>query len=1240
MSPVVQVLSFPPVKVVSHVGVIMAWMSLLLPAGAAGVLELQKGDVVAFVGGTDLINIQKEGRLESALTMRWKEHAPLFRDFAWDGDTVYHQSAERERWREDAFGGWDDQLKRAGATVVIAQFGKMESFDGEERIDDFVEAYGDFLNRVGKGRRIILLEPASMQWEEAVERAALPAYVAAIADLAAERKVPFVSADRKDMVASFIEQLSGKPEPDGDAYELMCVTVAEKHRLWCEYWRPANWKCIFGDDSRRIFAKAAHGLPSIQEEWARYPALIAEVENAIFSGKPWTAPVAPELTGSAEAGIEKELDSFEVLEGFEVNLFADESLGVRNPLSVRWDASGRMYVACSDVYPQIEAGVRGYDRVIALRDTDNDGEADESVVFAEDLLIPTGMEVGPDKVYIGQGPDLLTLRDTNGDGIADERVTLLTGFGNGDSHQTSNSFVWSPGGELWWCQGDGIESRVETPFGVSSLFQAGAYRLRPGELRLDPLLDDFMGPGNPWGIAFDDFGQSFIIDGAGGVSFLTPASIPAKRRLRLPRIGNPGGYCGIECLGAGNLPSDMQGQFVIGDYKKNQVSRFETKEDGAGFKLEWKSPLLRSKHRNFRPIDVKMGPDGAIYIVDWYNPITCHQDDFYRHPERDKTHGRIWRVTPSKGPLKPPTLVGSSLAHLLEALKAPERWTRLKAKQVLATRKPEEVQEAVREWSRSPDLKGRDLLEAVSLLEWIGRPDAAVLRLLLASPDYRARAYGVRILGRWGQKLGDFHETLVKTARDSHPLVRMEAVIAAGQSSRAESVLVSAAVAESERDRWIEYAFSQAVHHSKRFWLPALRAGRLNFTEVRGGLAAVLGASDSRGVLEEIRKMLSGDKIGEEAWDGLALTLAALGEEEDLRVILNSDRISLSLLRAMRERERPEFDVIPPLGRALYYADSARRIEAVKLAAHWKVKELYEPVLKLARGRGVDSDLRDAALRSLGNLGGRDTVRFLKSEVGSASEVQPAALFSILQLAPEEGTRIAVELLQELANGDTIGTIFKDFASREGAPALLARELEAAAIKGPQARRLREVWVSTGLVAKDLEGVLNDLAGTGTVQEYNEDIINRIVARAKKGSVEQGREIFHSSQASCSACHKADRGGESLIGPNLSAVGSGLLPDRIVTEVLWPRRQVKEGYALSRIITRDGNVQQGYIQANRNEDLLLLRDFATNSLFEIPRETILKEEQVGSLMPPTAAGLQEEELADLFAYLFSLDGEK
>ena len=107
------------------------------------------------------------------------------------------------------------------------------------------------------------------------------------------------------MAGAFIRGLTGAREPKGEAYGLMCATVSEKHRLWCEYWRPANWKCIFGDDSRRIFAKASHGLPSIQEEWGTYPALIAQVEKAIFAGEPWNPPAPPKLTGSGEAGVKK-----------------------------------------------------------------------------------------------------------------------------------------------------------------------------------------------------------------------------------------------------------------------------------------------------------------------------------------------------------------------------------------------------------------------------------------------------------------------------------------------------------------------------------------------------------------------------------------------------------------------------------------------------------------------------------------------------------------------------------------------------------------------------------------------------------------------------------------------------------------------------------------------------------------------------------------------------------------------
>ena len=488
-----------------------------------------------------------------------------------------------------------DRLNRVGANVIICQFGKMESLQGKSGLVEFLENYENLIDLLkSDNRKLVILAPSDFEWDSADDQF-LDLYTEEIKTLALEKGVSFISGD-------FIKKL-GKEPPNN-----LVLAVKEKHRLWYDYWRPANWKCLFGDDSKRIFSNAAEGLPSFKEEWQLFPKLIENAEVNIRKGLKNTPAPSPKRTGSREANIKKELDAFDVMDGFEVNLFADERHGIANPLSVRWDARGRMFVACSDVYPQIEPGVMPDDKVIMLEDKNTDGYADKSSVFASGLNIPTGMEVGIDGVYVGHNTELLHF-DWNGN-----KKLLLSGFGNGDSHQTMNSFAWSPGGELWFCQGDGVESRVETPFGVSSLFQAGVYRLRPDELKLDPLLDDFMGPGNPWGVAFDDYGQSFVIDGAGGVSYLTPASIPAKRRLRLPRIGKPGGYCGIDCLGASNLPAEMAGDFLIGDYKKNQVSRFAVSSDGAGFKVNWKDPILRSSHRNFRPIDVKVGPDGAISV--------------------------------------------------------------------------------------------------------------------------------------------------------------------------------------------------------------------------------------------------------------------------------------------------------------------------------------------------------------------------------------------------------------------------------------------------------------------------------------------------------------------------------------------------------------------------------------------------------------------------------------------------
>lgn len=1183
---------------------------LLIPLAPSGTaeIELRAGDVVAFVGGTDLVRTQKDGRLEAALTKKFFAAQPKFRDFAWDGDTVDFQSTVGERWRKvghqgkGGFGGWENQLGLVGATVVVAQFGKMESLAGEAGLVAFLQRYGKLLDELGAGgRRLVLLEPRGFEWEPSGGNH-LAEYTAAIRQLAEKRGLPFVS----------LAEMTALEE---SAPTVLTAAVREKHRLWYDYWRPANWKCLFGDDGNRVFSNAAEGLPSFKQEWETFPTLIAAAEEMIFKGEVPQAKPAPPRTGSPEANIAAELAAFEVLDGYEVNLFADESMGVANPLSVRWDADGRMFVACSDVYPQIEPGVMPDDKVMLLEDTDADGKADKSSVFARGLSIPTGMEVGADGVYVGQNTELLHF-DWKG-----KRRLLLSGFGNGDSHQTINGFAWSQEGDLWFCQGDGVESRVETPFGVSSLFQAGVFRLRPKSLQLDPLLDDFMGPGNPWGVAFDDFGQSYVIDGAGGISWLTPASIPAKRRLRLPQIGSPGGYCGVDDLG--------DGSFGLGDYKKNQVTRYRTREEGAGFKVEFIAPLLRSNHRNFRPIDVKLGPDGAIYVVDWYNPITCHQDDFYRHPARDKTHGRIWRVARKGLAAGAPTAL-TKLADtaLFEALKSPNHWTRTKAKQVLSTRDIQALPVGVREW------EGRDLLEAVSLAAWCGLEDRALLDRLFASGDHRCRAYAARIAGRWSR-----FDLLELAAADNHPRVRMEAVLAAGQIREARSILIVATAAELQRDRWIDYAFKQALHHLKPAWQDAFRRGELDFGQRQKGLAEILAQAESKDLLADIRKLLADPGLEATARAGLAEALAAAGSEEDVRFALELHPVRAGLLGTLANRGRPEFDVRPAVLAALTDADPEIAAAAMDLAASWKVAEAREAALQAAPDAAAPIPLRTNAIRVLGTLGGADAEARLKTiSLRSGDALQVSALKALFSVSRELATDVALTILVQSQEPILTGGVFQAVAESAGSPNLLAERLKTATVDPEQAKRLRAAWISTGFVHEQLAARLDQIAGVAAAGlEYNEALVAELVTAARSGDPVKGKATFHSSDVGCAACHKVgDAGG--FIGPDLSALGGGVPPERIVTEVLWPAQQIKEGFSLSRLTLNDGSVLQGYPQKSRDEKKFLLRDFATGETREIPVGEIRQREDIGSLMPPTAQNLPHAELVDLLAWLISLRG--
>ena len=409
-----------------------------------------------------------------------------------------------------------------------------------------------------------------------------------------------------------------------------------------------------------------------------------------------------------------------------------------------------------------------------------------------------------------QAPDLWFARDTNGDGKADWKERVLMGMDSADSHHTANAMVLDPGGATYLSDGVFHRTQVETAIGPIRNDDACIYRFEPLTSKFERYVP--YGFANPHGRVFDYWGNDIITDATGNENFFAPAfsghlEYPAKHKGMQHFWKNPSRPCpGTGILSSRHFPEEFQGNFLNCNVIGFQgIYRAKMIEEGSGLKGETLEDLVKSDDPNFRPSAVGVAPDGSIYFLDWAKPLIGHMQHHIRDPNRDKSHGRIYRITYEGRPLlKPAKIDGQPIAKLLDLLKEPENDVRTRAKIELGKHDTAKVIAAVQQWSAKLDAKDaayeHHMLEALWVHQWHNVVNEELLKRLLRSPDYHARAAATRVLCYWRDRVSDPLALLEIQAKDESPRVRLEAIRACSFFKTAKAAEVALAALEKETD--------------------------------------------------------------------------------------------------------------------------------------------------------------------------------------------------------------------------------------------------------------------------------------------------------------------------------------------------------------------------------------------------------------------------------------------------------
>ena len=826
-----------------------------VPAGYKDELpfSFKRGDTVAILGNGLADRMQHDAWMETVLQNALKGQEISFRNMSFSGDRPNKYPRSR------GFTPMDQYIQHVKADVVFAMFGYNESFDGAQNSENHKNLLIDFVGKIRSYKpngktfpRIVLFSPIAFQnlkdrnlpngrahnrnlvaYTKATENAAKQVGVQFIdlfnptLKLFEQSKIPLtingahLNEEGNRLLGEIIAKaLLKKDISASPPLRKLKQAIHQKNWTWHNRYRATDGNDIWGGRSNLRFVDDQSNAEVLQHELAMLDVMTANRDKLIWavaqgethrvddSNVPKPIGVISNIGGksrSSNAGKEgnpnylsakESVQRFDVRDGFEVNIFADESQfpEIINPVQMQVDTKGRLWAAVWPTYPMWEPMKEMNDALVILPDDNRDGKADRVIEFAK-VHNPLGFEFWNGGVLVTSGPDLLFLRDNDGDDKADERYVILQGLGTSDTHHAANNLIFGPDGGVYWQSGVFLQHNHEHPWGPSlNTGSSAMYRFDP---RRHTIAFHGSNSPNPHGTAFDNWGYQYATDGTGGRSYqVRPDGKSWKMHPLLNKEVRPVPAC--EILSSDNFPDDMQGDFLICNsigflgvkqYKLHRDGGYEiTKTVGRGQDVKkviektklgqvWGTPngeklkvtksladgtkideesegFMLSGDKNFRPTDAIFGEDGALYVSDWQNVIIGHMQHNVRDPNRDHKHGRIFRVSYTKKPVQKAVKIdGQPVEKLLENLRHAVDGVRHRTRVELSERDTDEVIKATQKWMQQFNPKKKEdahyLMEALWVHQQHNRRNGRLLNDMLKSPEPHARMAALTVQHHW-----------------------------------------------------------------------------------------------------------------------------------------------------------------------------------------------------------------------------------------------------------------------------------------------------------------------------------------------------------------------------------------------------------------------------------------------------------------------------------------------------------